>query len=319
MSETDRSLFVLGGTGFIGRHLIPEAVAAGWTVHALTRRPGAVAELTALGAHPVVGDARDSSSWAGHVAQADGVIDLTQPPVPARLTRRALRSMAQARLATARVVGDAVTAAGAAHPLLILASGADDLAPDDAGTLSHRSGLASRPRGFGHIGIPVRRRLEQDEVEATYVYFGNVVYGPGKAYLDTIVTGLRTGRTMVIGNGSNRLPLTHVQDAAAALVHIAGLPRRQQVGATFVAVPRTSVTQRELLDATADAIGARRPSSAPVALAALVAGAGNAEVMTLDATCDPTALEATGFRFRHPDLSTGIPAALPTAPHGDTA
>lgn len=310
MSHTDRTLFVLGGTGFIGRHLLRNASAAGFEIHALTRRPDAAAELASLGAHPVIGDARDSRTWAGQVAGADVVIDLTQPAVPTRLTRRALRTMARERLTMAGALTDTLLAAGPDAPVLIVVGGTDDLAPDTAGNLSHRSGPRAHRRGFGHIGIPLRRHLADAGVSATHVTFGNVVYGPGKAYIDTIVAGLQRGRTKVIGNGSNRLPLTHVDDAAAALTHLAGLPEAQLRGASFVAVPGMAVTQRQFLDATADAIGAPRPSAVPAALATLVAGAGNADVMTLDATCDPSALEATGFTFRHPDLRTGIPAAL---------
>jgi hypothetical protein len=71
---------------------------------------------------------------------------------------------------------------------------------------------------------------------------GNVVYGPGKAYLDTIVAGLRSGgRTRVIGDGTNQLPLTSVTDAAA-ITHLAGTPRTDLVGRSFLAVPPTPVS-----------------------------------------------------------------------------
>jgi NAD dependent epimerase/dehydratase family enzyme len=172
--------------------------------------------------------------------------------------------------------------------------------------------VRASPRGFGHIGIRVRRTIQAEGVDAGFVYLGNVVYGPGKAYLDTIVAGLRTGRTKVIGTGTNRLPVTSVTDAAAALVHLAARPRIDLAGRSYLAVPPSPITQRAFLDATADALGARRPDAVPTSLAALVAGRVNADVMTLDAACRPTALTAQGFRFTHADLAAGITAALAT-------
>jgi nucleoside-diphosphate-sugar epimerase len=114
----------------------------------------------------------------------------------------------------------------------------------------------------------------------------------------------------VLGSGSNHLPLTHVTDAARALVHLAGLPRAEVVGRTFVATDGSDTTQRELLEHTAELMGARRPGSVPAAVAALIAGRPAAETMTLDVRADPSALLATGFQFRYPSHREGVPEAL---------
>ncbi|HKX01820.1 MAG TPA: hypothetical protein VJX71_04930 [Methylomirabilota bacterium] len=142
-------------------------------------------------------------------------------------------------------------------------------------------------------------------IDATYVYFGNLVYGPGKVFADLYVAGLRNGSARVIGKGTNRLPLIHVTDAARALVHLAGLPRGDLVGRTFITMDGADTIQRELLDDTADLMGVKRPGTIPVWLAALVAGSIAVETITLDAHADPSALPATGFPF-----------SLPVAPRG---
>ena len=54
-------LFVIGGAGFVGREAIRAAVARGWEVLALARSAERAAELTAMGAVPVRGDARGAS------------------------------------------------------------------------------------------------------------------------------------------------------------------------------------------------------------------------------------------------------------------
>jgi len=198
----------------------------------------------------------------------------------------------------------------AERPILVSVSGADDLQPDATGTISHASRLRERPTGFARIGIPVRRLIEASGVDATFVYFGNLVYGPGKLFAEYYVKGLAAGKARVVGSGANRLPLTHVADAAGALVHLVGLPRQDIVGRTFVAMDGADTTQRALLDLTADAMGVKRTGSVPAWIARLVAGPVAVETITLDVHADPSALLATGFRFRYPSPREGVPAAL---------
>ena len=81
--------------------------------------------------------------------------------------------------------------------------------------------MRAQPRGFGHIGIPLRKLIEASGLDATYVYYGNLVYGLGKVKARQDVAGLEHGTAHVIGTGKNRLPMVHVTDAARALVHLA--------------------------------------------------------------------------------------------------
>ena len=56
------SIFLTGGSGFLGGHLLHELRAAGCTVRALSRSNESDAALTALGAQPVRADLRDADS-----------------------------------------------------------------------------------------------------------------------------------------------------------------------------------------------------------------------------------------------------------------
>jgi nucleoside-diphosphate-sugar epimerase len=164
--------------------------------------------------------------------------------------------------------------------------------------------------GFALFGIPVGQLVEASGIEATYVYFGNLVYGPGKVFADQYITGLKKGSACVVGKGTNRLPLVHMTDAARALVHLAGLPRTQLVGRTFIAKDGAGTTQRELLDDTAAFMGVKRPAVVPAWLATLVAGSIAVETITIEAHTDPSALLTTGFLFRYPSHREGVPATL---------
>ncbi len=307
----NKTLFILGGTGFIGHETVIQAVQAGWQVKALARSEEGANKLRQVGAHPVIGDISQPTGWIAEVRGSTALIDLTQPKFPRRLSRSAIQSLSAERQNMTRTTLEALQRLPTQEqPIFFSVSGADDLQPDAQSTISERSPLRTRPRGFAHIGIPVRRLVEASGVETTYIYFGNLVYGPGKVFADQYINGLKRGSARIIGKGTNRLPLLHVTDAARALVHLAGLPRTELAGRTYIAMDGADTTQRELLVDTAAFVGVKRPGAVPAWLAALVAGSIAVETITLDAHADPSALLAAGFRFRYPSHREGVPAAL---------
>lgn len=306
-----KTMVILGGTGFIGHEVVIQAADAGWKVKTLVRSEDGANEVRRIGGLPVVGDIHRPQAWIPEVQGSTALIDLTQPKLPKRLSRFAVKSLSAERQAMTRAMLDALrTLPSEERPIFFSVSGADDLQPDAQDTISERSLLRSHPRGFGYIGIPVRHLVEASGIEATYVYVGSLVYGPGKVFADLIITGLRNRSARILGAGTNRLPLIHVTDAARALVHLAGLPRTELVGRTFIAMDGADTTQRELLDETAALMGAKRPGAVPAWLAAFVVGSVAVETITLDAHADPSALLATGFRFRYPSPRQGVPATL---------
>lgn len=306
-----QTLFILGGTGFIGREAVTEAVGRGFEVRALARSDATRAGLEQSGARPVVGEAEDPGGWGHALEGTDAVIDLLQPKLPPRLTARAIDAISvRRRTFTAGLIERIEALPEGKRPLLFCVSGAEDLEPDPVGRIDHASPLRSEPLGFSRIGGPLRRLVERSGIDATFVYLGAMVYGPGKVFADVIVQGLRKRRARVIGDGSNRLPLVYVTDAARALVHLAGQPREQIAGRAFLASDGSATTQRELLDHTAELLGRKRPGSVPAWVAGLVAGRAGVETITVDARDDNSALRATGFDFRFPSHREGVPEAL---------
>jgi nucleoside-diphosphate-sugar epimerase len=65
-------VFVTGGTGVLGRHLVHGLVAAGHEVTATTRTPGEVAQLREAGAEPVVVDGLDREAVPGYASWREG-------------------------------------------------------------------------------------------------------------------------------------------------------------------------------------------------------------------------------------------------------
>jgi len=305
-----RTLFILGAAGFIGRETVSAALEGGWRVIALARSDEGAARLRAAGARAITGDVGRPGAWIDEARGATVLIDLAQPALPVRMSRSAMDAVARERQAgTAGYLAALRGLAAAERPLLFSVSGIDDLRADGRGVVDHRSPLLARPRGFGRIGIPVRRLIEGSGVDAAYLYLG-LVYGPGAQFADCYVGGLPAGTARVVGRGDNYLPLTHVEDAARAIVHLAGQPRDALAGRTFVVTDGGDTTQGELLDYTAGVMGVRRPPRVPAPLAALVAGRVTVEMIARDVHADPAALLETGFAFRYPSYREGVPATL---------
>ena len=84
MTAERRSVFVAGGTGYIGQRLIPRLLERGHEVRALVR-PGSERKLP-QGCTAVMGNALDGESYAGDVSPADTFVQLVgvAHPSPAR-------------------------------------------------------------------------------------------------------------------------------------------------------------------------------------------------------------------------------------------
>jgi nucleoside-diphosphate-sugar epimerase len=319
-----KTLFITGAAGFIGHETAKEAVKAGWQVTALVHSVKSAEALRGIGARPVAGDVHQPLTWMAEAQDATAFIDLVQPELPQHLGHKEIEALSAERADRTRRLLDALRSLPAEQrPLFIAVSRADDLQPDAHNIIRHDSALRAHPRGFGHMGIPTRQLIEASGLDATYVYFGNLVYGPGKVFAEQYVAALTQGTAHVIGDGTNRLPMVHVTDAARALVHLATLARANTrvdgmaalavtnvVGRTFLVMDGADTSQRMLLDATADAMGVKRPGSVPAWVAAHVAGSIRVESMTLDVHAENSALRKTGFSFTYPSYREGVPATL---------
>lgn len=84
MGGLSRSVFITGGTGYIGSRLIPRLLERGHAVRALVR-PGSAKKLPP-GCLPVFGNALDGTSYADKIAPADTFVQLVgvSHPNPAK-------------------------------------------------------------------------------------------------------------------------------------------------------------------------------------------------------------------------------------------
>lgn len=118
--------FVTGATGFLGRSIVEELVAAGRPVSALARSDSSAQRLTALGAEPVRGDLRDLASLEAGFAGCETVYHAAGAnafcvPDP--------RPMFEVNVAGSRAVVRAAAAAGVSRVVYTSSAATLDVAP----------------------------------------------------------------------------------------------------------------------------------------------------------------------------------------------
>lgn len=310
MSVREKTLVVLGGSGFIGRRVIQEAVRSGWHVKALARSDQSAATVATAGASVLKGEADHPGRWLGEVAGADVIIDLIQPPRPKRLGRSQMRKISQQRQIFTRALTEALlTLSADRRPRLISVSGIDDLEPDRDGLLSANSKLRTKETGFNTIGIPVRHIIERSGIESSFVYLASV-YGPGGPFGEAIFPAVAAGKWRNFGGPSDRMILIHVDDAARGLVRIASLDRGHAFGRSFVLTDIEPVTMPSFSGLAATLMGVSAPGSAPKWVATLFAGKPIVETTLHKEGTRPTFGELPDCGLIYPSYREGLPATL---------
>jgi len=270
-------VFLAGGTGVIGRRLLPRLLEAGHDVTAMTRREDRAAALREAGAVPAVADVFDAEGLRAAVERAAPEVvvhELTDLP-PTLDTRKIEEQMAgndRIRTEGTRNLVAAARAAGARR--IVAQSIAFAYAPTGDGLKREEDPLWDDAPWPWKRSIDALHELE-DAVTNTQGIEGVVLrygffYGPGSAYGPggSLEHEVRRRRFPVVGRGSGVFSFVHVDDAADATVATVerGAPGIYNI------VDDEPAAMREWVPVYADAIGAKRPYRIPRFVARLFAG-----------------------------------------------
>jgi nucleoside-diphosphate-sugar epimerase len=199
-------VFVTGASGFIGSAVVAELRDAGHEVTGLARSPEAASRLAALGADVKLAVLADTGRLQAAAAAADGVIHLAyrhgEPPgVAAAADHQVIETL-----------GDAL--AGSGRPLVVT-SGTLVLPPGRIGTESDAPDPAASGAARA-VGEQAALALTERGVRASVVRLAPCVHervrrGFAGALVDA---AQRSGLAGYLGDGSQRWPALHRQDAA---------------------------------------------------------------------------------------------------------
>jgi NADH dehydrogenase len=246
-----RVTVILGGSGFVGRHLAPWLARNGWTVRAAARHPRPPAP-PAPGARvtPATVDLRDEGQVRSVLSGVEAVVNLVG------IAREQGQSFRAVNVEGAARVARLAAAAGVERLLHVSA----------LGTAADAPAAADRSKAEGEAVV-------RAAFPVVTVVRPSLVYGPGDHFFRRFAALAATSPVLpVVGGGRTRFQPLHVADAVATLHAL--LERPATAGATFALVGPETFTFRELLERMLEVLDLRRAIvPVPFPLAAALAAA----------------------------------------------
>ena len=310
----DMKVFVAGGSGLVGQHLIPQLVARGHRVTATTTNPAKRGALERLGADAVIMDGLDAASVGQAVASAAPdvivhqmtAISMTHAGKPDFKhmdrwfagTNRLRTEGTDHLVAAAQAVGVEHVVAQSYASWNGIEQGGWVKTEDDP--LDPLTGTSAEPvaRAIEHLEKAVRG------AGGAVLRYGGL-YGPGAT--DDQVELIRRRMFPLVGAATGHNSWIHLHDAASATV----LAIEQHATGVFNIVDDDPAPAGDWLPYLAACAGARPPRHVPAWLAGLVAGRVAVTMMTQGRGFSNAKAKAElGWQLRYPSWREGFKAGL---------
>ena len=268
-------VFVAGGTGVIGRRLVPQLVARGHQVTATTTSAGKLGLLEQLGAEGVVMDGLDAVSVGEAVAAArpDAIVHEMTALSVTHAGKPNLRHPDRFSATTNRLRTEGIDHLLAAAE----ATGVSHVVAQSLASMDRNprwwTGERRGPAAVEEVGPKMRGAAEAlSYLEDVVVKAGGAAlryggfYGPGST--DDLVELVRKRLFPLVGGGTGYFNWVHLDDAASATV----LAVEQKAKGVFNIVDDEPAPVREWLPYLAESAGAKQPMRLPKWVAQLLAG-----------------------------------------------
>ena len=301
-------MFVAGGSGVVGRRLVPQLVARGHQVTATTTSPAKLGLLARLGADGVVMDGLDAVSVKEAVAAArpDVIVNqmtaLSVAHAGKPNLRRADRFFARTNRLRSEGIDHLLAAAEAAGVSHVVAQGHASM------NGIRRGGWVKTEEDPLQVveGTRAINHLEDVVVKAggAVLRYGGF-YGPGAD--DDVVKLVRKRLFPLVGGGTGYFSWVHIDDAASATI----LAVEQKAEGVFNVVDDEPAPVSEWLPHLAECVGAKPPRRVPKWLARLLAGEMVVGMMTEGrGFSNAKARRELGWELRYPSWRRGFEKEL---------
>jgi nucleoside-diphosphate-sugar epimerase len=269
-------IYLAGGTGVIGRTLIPKLISAGHEVVATTSSPRRIEELELLGAHPLVVDGLDEEAIVKAVSLSEPEVVINEMTALADATNLRNFDRAFARTNELRTKGNShlIRAAEIAHVRRLISQSYTGWSNSRAGAAvkTEEDPLDPNPPRTMRRSLAAIEQLERAVTEARRIQgialrYGSL-YGPGTAFSTDYVEQVRKRRLPLIGSATGIWSFVHVDDAAAATL----MAVERGARGVYNVVDDDPAPVSDWLPYLADVLGAKPPLRVPEWVGRLAAG-----------------------------------------------
>ncbi len=252
-----RTVFVTGGSGFVGGALLDQLAQRGETAHALARSPAAEAVVTARGAVPVRGDITDTAALAAGMRGAELVVHAAAALDGSAQDGGVLRRV---NVDGTRAVLDA--ARRAEVPRLVFVSTEQVLlGPGPLVGADETWAYPERPASpYGASKAEAERLVlgANSASLATVAVRPRLVWGPGdRTLLPRLVRAAQSGRFVWVDGGHYPTSTAHVRNVVEGVLAAA---ERGRGGEAYFVTDGAPVPFREFVTALLDTQGVAAPS-----------------------------------------------------------
>ncbi|MDZ7762621.1 MAG: TIGR01777 family oxidoreductase [Desulfovermiculus sp.] len=298
-------ILLLGGTGFIGRHLISHLTQLGHELLVLSRKSRP--EMEQKNVSLVIGDPMQPGAWQEEAAGCQAVINLVGRNIMARWTPKVKKEIRESRLQSTRMAVQAVEKAR------------QNMAPEDKPVLINANAVGYYPfsdtevfdetgPAGDHFLAQVCADWQEEAMRASSLGARVVVtrFAPvlaaGEGMLQLVLPVFRKGLGGKIGSGRQPFPWVHIQDLVRALE--LALTDQSIHGPVNVCSPQI-ITNVRFTQALAQAVN--RPAVLPVPKFALRLRFGElASMLSKGQGVKPEVLLSREFTFIYEDIDQAL-------------
>jgi uncharacterized protein len=299
---------VTGGTGFVGRTLLPTLLARGHQVVVFTRAKPAAGALPA-GVEARVVDYAEVPTVAKALEGCEAVINLAGAGIfDKRWTKAYKREIMASRVLTTRALVDAMRSMTQRPGILLSGSAVGHYGPRTPGETVDESTARMaehHPADFlAHVCFEWEREAVRAEVLGMRVAFLRlgVVLGRDGGAMSKLLTPFKMGVGGPIGSGKQDMSWVHVEDVAGLIAF--ALENAEVRGPLNVTAPHP-VSNKEFAKALGRALG--RPSFLPTPGFALRLGLGEAAGMLITGQrVLPMKALGLGYVFRYSTIDAAL-------------
>lgn len=296
------SVFITGGSGFVGRHLTLWLQDQGYEVTVLSRSEEHASRLPP-GVKHIIGDPTQEGPWQEQAAGHDVFVNLAGASIFSRWTKQYKKIIRDSRVLTTRSLVKALTMRQSQEPAVLVSTSAVGF----YGNRGDEEISEDSPPGKDFLA-QVCKEWEAAALEAEVhgarvvrARFG-IVLGRRGGALEIMLTPFRLGAGGRLGSGRQWFSWIHQADLAAALAFCIKNP--QISGAVNCTAPNP-VTNRELTKALARQL--KRPAilPAPAFMIKLILGEFGSLLLEGQRVL-PGRLVQAGFQYRFPALPQAL-------------